>query len=90
MILNKNIKPDIKKIDIRYNNGLCLEEYDGNFICNNKREEQEDLCKFHIVKQFNFYDNSKNFKFTFDFPIKNENINIHFVDNRSSGNCKFE
>lgn len=62
----------IERINIRYNNGLCVEEYNGKFICDNKREEQEDLCKFHIEKQFNIYDDCKNFKFTFNFPIKNK------------------
>lgn len=70
MISNKVIRPDIENINIRYNNELCLEEYKGKFICNNKREEKEDLCKLHIEKQFNIYDNTKGFKFTFNFPIK--------------------
>lgn len=70
MINNKDKRLNIKKINIRYEDELCLEELDGNFICDKKREKNEDLCKLHIEKQFNIYDDSKDFKFTFDFSMK--------------------
>lgn len=52
MINNKGNSLNIEKINIRYRDRLCLEEIEGNFICDNKREKQEDLCKLHIEKQF--------------------------------------
>lgn len=76
MINNKGNSLNIEKINIRYRDGLCLEEIEGKFICDNKREKQEDLCKLHIEKQFNIYDDSKGFKFTFDFSIRN-NLSIN-------------
>lgn len=71
MINNKGNRLNIEKINIRHKDGLCIEKLDGKFICDNKREKEEDLCKFHIEKQFNICDDSKDFKFTFDFSIKN-------------------
>lgn len=71
MINNKGNRVNIEKINNRYREGLCLEEIEGSFICDNKREKNEDLCKFHIEKQFNIYDDSKDFEFTFDFSIRN-------------------
>ena len=55
----------------RYNEGVCIEQVDSIFICNRRREKDEDLCKKHIQKQFNIFDDTKDVSFDFEFSINN-------------------
>lgn len=49
--MDEEISEDINKYDYRSNMGLCLEELNNKFICNNKVIPGEDLCKYHNDEQ---------------------------------------
>lgn len=49
--MEEKIDENINKYDNRLNIGLCLEELNDEFICNNRVIPGEDLCNYHNDEQ---------------------------------------
>lgn len=77
----------IDEIDIRYNNGICIEQYNNMFICDNKAEIGEDICINHIEEQKSI-DSDININYV-DIILEDVYENINELNNVKKDNLEF-